>query len=354
MSQYNPYSIQDPTTNLEQALLGVTKGSGQINPVQYFGRYNFSTPQAAANFIQTPQFTGLWDKNNVGLQNIGIRAELNDSGRYNDPMIRGSYADEVSRANASRIKSIERGIDPDVVQKNLDRSNVSSRASGRFYTQQGIPNSVKDTSFYLNNQNATSRSEPQPYPIRVLADKRLSRFSISEMQPWNGAYESGITVDEGLGRNQSRNLTRVVGKDLGASLSSNPKTEAFVSSQMASNESRYAGRVNEDGTVTLMGSPKTSVALQRVGNALQGAGTFMNYAGLIPIATSELRRAKADYENPVTQEVYKKEDVQEVDGQKYATADLDTIARYHPDNADLHPEITDAMRKKFYPKWFEK
>jgi hypothetical protein len=91
-----------------------------------------------------------------------------------------------------------------------------------------------------------------------------------------------------------------------------------------------------------------------VDKALQGTGTFMNYAGIVPLVTSEVRRQKADFENPVTGEVYKKDEVTTVDGRTYSNSDLETIARYHPDNADLHPEITDAMRKKFNPKWFEK
>jgi len=355
MSEYNPYFITNPTDKTEQALLGVTKGSGQINPVQYFGRYNFPTAQAAANFIQTPQFTGFWDRNNVGINNIGIRAELNDSGRYNSPSLNWSYEKEIqyNKDNLNR-RLANPLIDPKVAQKAFENASLASRAAGRFYTQQGLPNSSTNTAFYLNAAN--SQIDSGSVPVRVIADPRLSKFSINDRVPFNGnipKYPEQLTVQEALRENRNTNLSRVVGKDFGASLSSNPKTEAFVSSQMASKESRYAGRVNADGSVTLMGNPKVPIALQKVGNALQGTGTFLNYAGLIPIVTSELRRAKADYENPVTQQVYKKEDIQDVDGQKYATADLATIARYHPDNADLHPEITDAMRKKFHPKWFD-
>lgn len=355
MSKYNQYSIIDPTSDTEQALLGITKGSGQINPVQYFGRYNFQTPQAAANFIQTPQFSDFWGQGKVGLKDIGVRAELNDSGRYNSPSLRWSYEKEMqyNKDNLNRRLANPK-IDPNVAQKAFENASLSSRAAGRFYTQQGLPNSASNTSFYLNAAN--SQLDSGSVPVRVIADPRLSRFSISDRVPFNGnipQYPEQLTVQEALQQNRNTNLSRVVGKDLGASLSSNPKGEAFVSSQMASQESRYAGRVSSDGSVTLMGKPKTPVAVQTAGNILSKAGSFMNYAGVVPIVTSELRRAKADYENPVTQEVYKKEDVQEVDGQKYATADLATIARYHPDNADLHPEITDAMRKKFHPKWFD-
>jgi hypothetical protein len=98
----------------------------------------------------------------------------------------------------------------------------------------------------------------------------------------------------------------------------------------------------------------TLVEQPEVTSAIKGAGTFMNYAGIVPLVTSEVRRQKADFENPVTGEVYKKDEVTTVDGRTYSNSDLETIARYHPDNADLHPEITDAMRRKFNPKWFEK
>lgn len=355
MSQYNPYFVADPTTDPEQAFLGLPKGSGEINPIQYFGRYNFSTPEAAANFMQTPQFTGFWDRNNVGLQNIGVRAELNDSGRYNSPFLNSTYEAEMqqNRANLARRLAVPQ-IDPAVAQRAFENASLASRAAGRFYTQLGLPNSASNTAFYLNRAN--TQLDGSSFPIRVIADPRLSRFSLSDRVAFNGnipEYPEQLSVKEALQRNKNTNLSRVVGKDLGASLSSNPKGEAFVSSQMASKESRYAGRVNEDGTVTLMGSPKTSVALQRVGNALQGIGTFMNYAGVIPIVTSELRRAKADYENPVTQEVYKKEDVVDLDGRKYTKESVSDMARYHPMNAKNHPEITDDMRYAYHPAWFD-
>lgn len=87
--------------------------------------------------------------------------------------------------------------------------------------------------------------------------------------------------------------------------------------------------------------------------AVNNAGTFMNYAGVIPLATSELERKRSDYQNPVTQEYFTKDKVVELDGLTYESATPQQIAMFHPDNADEHPEITDEMRKKFYPKWFK-
>jgi len=89
----------------------------------------------------------------------------------------------------------------------------------------------------------------------------------------------------------------------------------------------------------------------RLANKMQTVG---NYAGIIPLVTSELERKRSDYQNPVTQEYFTKDKVTELDGITYESATPKQIAMFHPDNAENHPEITDEMRKKFYPKWFEK
>jgi hypothetical protein len=352
----NPYFMDEYNRQQEQALMLAQKG-GAIKPIEYFGRYNFSSPTAAAQFIQTPQFTGFWDRANAGINNIGVRAELNDSGRYNSPSLRWSYEKEMQyNKDVLNRRLANPNIDPKVAQKAYENASVASRAAGRFYTQQGLPNSVNDTSFYLNSKN--SQLDGGSYPVRVIADERLSRFSLSNRTPFNGnipQYPEQITVDEALRQNRNTNLTRTVGTDLGASLSSNPKGEAFVSSQMASQESRHAGRVNVDtGEVTLIGKPKTPIRMQMAGNAINATGTFMNYAGIIPLVADEAERRRSDYQNPVTQEYFTKDRVTELDGITYDSATPQQIAMFHPDNAEDHPEITDEMRKKFYPKWFEK
>lgn len=83
---------------------------------------------------------------------------------------------------------------------------------------------------------------------------------------------------------------------------------------------------------------KTASGTQLMGNAI----------GVVPMVTDELRRQKADYQNPVTGEVYMKGETTDIGGLNYATADLATIAMFHPDNAENHPEITDEMRAKFF------
>lgn len=347
----NPYFMDELNRQQEQSLLALNKGSGQVNPLQYFGRYNFPDATSAAKFIQTPQFTGFWDRNNVGINNIGIRSELNDAGRYNHPRVPMTYATEVAINEANLARRLSQNkIDPAVAQKMYQNTSVSDRATGRFYSQQGLPTSVKDTSFYLNSSN--TQLDDGTVPVRVIADKRLSRFSLSNRLPWNGRFE-GMSVANAQGLNRQSDLTRVVGKDLGASLSSNPRSEAFVSSQMATpaaqgGESRVAGRVNANGNVTLIGKPKVPIAIQQAGNALSAVGNFMNYASLIPIVTSQVRRARSDYENPLTGDTYYSDEVTDIGGSKYPDTDLAARARFHPDNAENHPEITDEMRKKFY------
>lgn len=354
---YNPYSSS--SASLIPSLINrYSIGLNEAKPIQYFGRYNFPDATSAAKFIQTPQFTGFWDRNNVGINNIGIRSELNDAGRYNHPRVPMTYETEVAINREILARRLAQNkIDPAIAQKMYENKMVSDRSAGRFYTQQGLPTSVKDTSYYLTSSN--SQLDEGATPVRVIADKRLSRFSLSNRLPWNGRFE-GMSVANAQGLNRQSDLSRVVGKDLGASLSSNPRSESFVSSQMAKpaaqgGESRVAGRVNNaSGQVELIGKPKVPVALQQAGNVLSKVGTFMNYAGLIPLVTSETKRAKSDYENPVTGDVYKKDEVVDIGGLKFPTSDVQTIAIFHPDNADQHPEITDEMRKKFNPDWFKK
>lgn len=80
------------------------------------------------------------------------------------------------------------------------------------------------------------------------------------------------------------------------------------------------------------------------------AGTAGNALGVAGILADAYNRATSDYENPVTGEVFRKDEVTNLDGLNYSNADVQTIAMFHPDNADIHPEITDAMREKFFRK----
>lgn len=85
-------------------------------------------------------------------------------------------------------------------------------------------------------------------------------------------------------------------------------------------------------------------------NAKGGTKLMGNAIGAVPTVTDELMRQKSDYQNPVTGEVYMKGETTDIGGLNYATADLATIAKFHPDNAENHPEITDEMRAKFFQK----
>lgn len=77
------------------------------------------------------------------------------------------------------------------------------------------------------------------------------------------------------------------------------------------------------------------------------AGAGLGIASIIADANN---RRTASYENPVTGEVYNKDEVTDIGGLNYANADIQTIARFHPDNADLHPEITEEMRRQFFSR----
>lgn len=104
-------------------------------------------------------------------------------------------------------------------------------------------------------------------------------------------------------------------------------------------------------------APEASIiprTLGRLRGLLSKAGGGTNLAsnamGAIPMVTDEIMRQKSDYQNPVTGEVYMKDEVTDIGGLNYATADLATIARFHPDNAENHPEITDEMRSAFFQR----
>lgn len=70
----------------------------------------------------------------------------------------------------------------------------------------------------------------------------------------------------------------------------------------------------------------------------------------VPMVVDESVRARSQFENPQTREYYTRDQVTDVGGLNYATADLATIAKYHPDNAENHPEVTDEMRAKFFQR----
>lgn len=102
-------------------------------------------------------------------------------------------------------------------------------------------------------------------------------------------------------------------------------------------------------TARILRSPLTLAEYLKgkFGGTTKLAGFGFDYA---PLVINEMIRAKSDYENPVTGEVYKKNQVTDIGGMNYATADLATIAMFHPDNAENHPEITDEMRKAFFQR----
>jgi hypothetical protein len=50
---------------------------------------------------------------------------------------------------------------------------------------------------------------------------------------------------------------------------------------------------------------------------------------------------------------YHPSEIQNVEGVNRIRSAVEELAYYHPDNADLHPEVTDADRKKYNPNWFK-
>jgi len=104
-------------------------------------------------------------------------------------------------------------------------------------------------------------------------------------------------------------------------------------------------------------APETSFIPKTIGKVaglLKKMGGGRNIAGgafdIIPMTIGEMNRTRSDYENPLTGEVYRRNEVTNLDGINYANSDLETIAMFHPDNAENYPEITDEMRANFFRK----
>jgi hypothetical protein len=290
--EQNPAYTKDLVSKLAEAATLVAKpvatAAGEVKPIQRFGRYTFSSPQAAAEFMQSPTFTQFWDKNNVGKENIGVRAEVNDARRYNNPRPRQTYTQAVDKHKANHSRGLAVAADakakglgyspPEVYDKRLAYNLAKERSVGRFYTNLSANSATKDLGFYLtpvSKQDGT-------YPIRLIADKRYGNFSLAGRPNYDGLINTtGMSHDDALIARRALDLSRRTGVDLGAALSSNTKSEAFVPSGMArpassGGASRVVGTVaNNTGDVTLFGMPKVSVANQNLKNILPFMGQSM-------------------------------------------------------------------------------
>ena len=288
MSNYNPLFMDELRKTISDTYSGVTayapasgkvsEAIGAVKPLEFFGRYQFSDPVKAAEFIQTPQFHEMWGSKDVGLQNIGIRAEINDTGRFNSPRPRWDYNKELEYYKNNLERTLARpekyaGEHARAI-KIFDEQKVGMRAAGRFYTQQGLSTSPKNTAFYLDQWNSLGDNG---YPIRLIADERVSRSSLTGGTPFNGnipEYPNQLSVKEALTKNKGIDLSRATGRDLGLSLSSAPEGEVFVPSNLANN-SKLVGKVNADRTVELIGKPKIPINNQIKANILPYIGGAM-------------------------------------------------------------------------------
>lgn len=264
MSEYNPLFMDALNSS------GLTASdSWGFQPIQRFGTYEFTDPKQAAEFMGSRNFTDFWGRGSVDPSDVATRVEYQTRGRYANPVLQETAADEIARANAS----LQRRLAPNSLVSREDAINAynfsttGTRAEGRFYTPVEEKNALN---FYLKKAGLQEGGSP----VRVIADERVSRSSLKGGEKFGGwTSETGGNVHEaGMGtEGKKRNLSRVGGRNLGLALSSNPEQEVFVPSNMArpasqGGSSRVAGRVLEGGNVVLKGMPKTSVPMQYLGN----------------------------------------------------------------------------------------
>jgi hypothetical protein len=300
MEEYTPKFLENLNAAEQMTALSLINPAladavGSVKPIEYYSNYRFTDPKEAVRFMQSKDFTGFWDRTGAGEKNIGVRAEINDARRYNPARPKQTYG-EAMKANAeslartrakdyARVAQYGGSPSPDSVYEANARYNaVKERSVGRFYSNLFDKDAVKDVSHYLNSANANAPS--QQYPIRVIADKRYSGFSLAGRQPYDGLIDpKGMSHEDALFARRALDLSRRTGTDLGAALSSNPRSESFVSSSLArpvseGGASRVAGRVNTaDGVVTVVGKPKIPINTQVVKNILPYIGGAMTKAG---------------------------------------------------------------------------
>jgi hypothetical protein len=289
--EQNPAYTKDLVSKLAEAATLVAKpvatAAGEVKPIQQFGRYTFSNPKAAAEFMQSPTFTQFWDKKNVGKENIGVRAELNDARRYNNLRPKETYTKAARRLEASiaRMKASDAirvaaggSATPESAYEGFRRyGGVKERSVGRFYTNLSANSATSDLSTYLTPVN----KEYGTSPIRLIADERYKNFSLAGRPNYDGLIPSGLSHEDSLTARRAVNLSRKTGVDLGAALSSNTKSESFVPSGMArpaseGGASRVIGTVaNDTKEVSLFGMPKVSVRTQNLRNILPFIGQSM-------------------------------------------------------------------------------
>jgi len=299
MDETNPLAVKPNTLKDKLAVASsvmaaaspsIAETTGVVKPIEYYSNYKFTDPKEAVRFMQSKDFTGFWDRTNAGKENIGVRAELNDARRYNSPKPKETYTQAVQKHKANHTKGLVTAADakakglgfspPEVYDKRLAYNLAKERSVGRFYTDLSTQNSVDDVAHYLNPANSTVGKES--YPIRVIADKRYSGFSLAGRQPYDGLIDLGAGSHEGrMNARRGLDLSRKTSTDLGAVLSSNPRSESFVPSGMArpaseGGASRLAGRVNStDGVITVVGKPKVPINTQVKANILPFMGQSM-------------------------------------------------------------------------------
>jgi len=275
-------------------LSGVT-GEKEIAPIPKFGKYAFNTPEEAVNFIyNSDRFLPFWNRQNVGLENIGIRGEINPTYafEFTKPTPASHWAKliefdlEKNRNHPSRSPEMKAAI-----EKNIKGRQLGIRGEGRFYSTLSHPRTKKDlVRLYINpNAIAPHKQLDSNLPIRLIADENYHKYSLSGEKPFAGLipeYPETMSVSDALREIRNKDLSRFYGTRLGAALSSNPEPEAFVPSGMA-RKARTVGYIQgSKKPITLYGAPKEGAVLNAMlKNIVPFASNAMSKAGpvLVPL-----------------------------------------------------------------------
>ena len=221
---------------------------------------------------------------------------------------------------ATRFKSLDNAV---WQQKNL------ARIENRFHTPyntvlqnhlidgRGLKQYIEYAQ--LNHRSGSSYAGEMRLPVSMMMDERMPNFSLKNFERFNGVPHA-IGDEQVLGGlyNRGAEIGKKYGLELGATVSSNPKEEVFVSATMG-NQARRVANVNVDGGVTVVGPADEALKWAARGRqVLNRGGKILLGAGVVGETIGTPRRIQGYYENALREDPNWRPDISDKIGMSFA------------------------------------
>lgn len=196
----------------------------------------------------------------------------------------------------------------------------------------------------LAEMGETTASEPQVQRERVANDSAMRKFGKDKAKASAGGdlYNKGKAADN----------IDVMLSDLEKSLKDakeqgGPDSSRFVDIKKRIGEIKKLQKTAEEAFKKAQ--QKYSAVARSLPNKAISAGLGTVMGGNLMADAHRYARGGVDEKG----NTYYPGEIQNVEGVNRIRSAVEELAYYHPDNADLHPEVTDADRKKYNPNWFK-